>query len=138
MDISTLDQLKDAVHGVALRIGASPFFVILLEGELGAGKTTFTQTLGALLGATDVQSPTYSLLRTHDLPDGRQLHHLDLYRVEHREELEVAGVMDLFWSREGIFVVEWPRFLEDVLPGAPVIHCLLELHSDGSRILTLR
>lgn len=134
--ITTLDELSAVAKKIAADIAKRPRAVILLEGDLGAGKTTLTQMLGKELGLEGLQSPTYSLLRSYDLAAGGTLHHLDLYRVEAREELDVAGITELLQG-DGIFVIEWPRFLEDLLHGAYVLHCRLELHHDGTRLLTL-
>lgn len=137
-DITTREQLAEVVRELLARMQTADFAILLLEGDLGAGKTTLAQEMGKQLGVEGIQSPTYTLLRTHDMTDGRQLHHLDLYRVQAREELEVAGVTELLLQGQGLFIIEWPRFLEDILPLCPcVLHCTLALAADGTRSLTL-
>jgi tRNA threonylcarbamoyladenosine biosynthesis protein TsaE len=89
--------------------------IILLHGDLGAGKTCFVQGLGqGLRVKQEVVSPTFTLVNTYD---GRlQLHHLDFYRVEPGADLEDIGVsamLDEVWDREAVLVVEWP---EPLLP----------------------
>jgi tRNA threonylcarbamoyladenosine biosynthesis protein TsaE len=87
--------------------------VVLLEGELGAGKTTFTRGLGEGLNAKGtVQSPTFVLARTHRTEAGPQLVHVDAYRLGSALELDD---LDIDFARS-IVVIEWPRdFLDSQL-----------------------
>ena len=126
--------LKAAAAYLYEQVQDASFAIVLLSGDLGAGKTTLTQEVAHLFGLEGISSPTYSVLKSYDLPDGREMHHLDLYRTVSREELEVAGIMELFWKERGIFFVEWPKFLEDVLPHVPkILHVTCTLHPDGRR-----
>ena len=86
---------------------------MLLEGELGAGKTTFTRGLGEGLNAKGtVQSPTFVLARTHRTAAGPQLVHVDAYRLGSAVELDD---LDIDFARS-IVVIEWPRdFLDSQL-----------------------
>lgn len=78
--------------------------LIQLDGELGAGKTTFTRGLGAALGAREpVTSPTFVLARVHPTASGTPLIHVDAYRLATAVEVED---LDLDWEN-GIVVVEW-------------------------------
>lgn len=79
--------------------------VVLLYGELGAGKTAFTQGVGRGLGvAATVNSPTFTILKEYA---GRlPLYHFDLYRIEDPGELEMLGFADYF-AGDGISVIEW-------------------------------
>lgn len=83
--------------------------VILLEGDLGAGKTTFTKGLAKALGIEDeVTSPTFTILNVYE--DGRlRLNHLDMYRVESADELSELGIEDCF-DDESVTVIEWNKF----------------------------
>jgi tRNA threonylcarbamoyl adenosine modification protein YjeE len=87
--------------------------VVLLEGELGAGKTTFTRGIGEGLNAKGtVQSPTFVLARTHRTEAGPQLVHVDAYRLGSAVELDD---LDIDFERS-IVVIEWPRdFLDSQL-----------------------
>lgn len=87
--------------------------VVLLEGELGAGKTTFTRGIGEGLKAKGtVQSPTFVLARTHRTEAGPQLVHVDAYRLGSAVELDD---LDIDFERS-IVVIEWPRdFLDSQL-----------------------
>jgi len=93
-----------------------PKDVILLEGDLGAGKTTFTKGLAKGLGIeTVIKSPTYTLIREYT--KGRlPLYHMDVYR------LEDVGGDDLGFEEylygNGVSVIEWAKFIEEELPDA--------------------
>lgn len=83
--------------------------VVLLTGELGAGKTTFVRGVAQGTGSTaPVASPTFQLVRVY--PGRVQLAHVDLYRVEHSDELSDLGLGEL--SEQGAVVVEWGERLD--------------------------
>ena len=83
--------------------------ILLLDGDLGAGKTTFTKGLASSLGIeATVTSPTFTLMKTYK--DGRLcLYHFDLYRVKNPEELEELGFDDYF-DCGGVCVIEWNKY----------------------------
>lgn len=93
--------------------------VICLFGDLGARKTLLTQGIAASLGITSaVTSPTFTLIQEYTaLREGQSLRliHMDLYRLEHPEEVEVIGVEDAFQA-DAICIIEWPEIAHDVLP----------------------
>ena len=97
-----------------------PRDMIVLAGEMGTGKTTFTQSFGRALGITDlITSPTFNLL--HNYGSGRMsLHHADLYRLERTGELEDLGLDDLQDSG-GVIAVEWGDIVGDELGDALVL-----------------
>ena len=91
--------------------------VVHLDGELGAGKTTFVRALLVACGAAGrVRSPTYSLIESYAL-DGRAAHHLDLYRIADPGELEWLGLGEHPDDRDLVFV-EWPQRGGSALPAA--------------------
>lgn len=83
--------------------------IILLDGDLGAGKTTFTKGLAKALDVEDeVTSPTFTILNVYE--DGRlKLNHLDMYRVESADELQELGIEDCF-DDDSVTVIEWNKF----------------------------
>jgi tRNA threonylcarbamoyladenosine biosynthesis protein TsaE len=102
--------------------------LILLQGELGAGKTTLVRGLLRAAGHTGpVPSPTYTLVEPYEI-DGRRLFHLDLYRLADAEELEYLGWRDM----EGaIALVEWPERAPELAARADLVIRLA--HADGGR-----
>ncbi len=97
--------------------------VILLEGQLGAGKTTFARALLGALGVGErIKSPTYSLIESYRVGD-LCIHHLDLYRIADAEELEWLGLPDLL-DETSLIVVEWPERGAGALPPADLRLCL--------------
>ena len=96
--------------GEKLAATLKPGAVLALYGDLGSGKTTFTQGLAKGLGITGrIQSPTFVLMRDYDLPakDNSQLHHLDLYRLQSDKELKSLNLNELVNEETSIFVIEW-------------------------------
>lgn len=88
--------------------------IILFFGGLGAGKTTFTKSLGEALGVNDtVHSPTFTLIHEHT--GRKKLNHIDLYRLDSQEEINNIGFDEYLYS-DGITVVEWTEKLGDFLP----------------------
>lgn len=92
-----------------------PGDVVCLEGDLGAGKTTFTQGLSAALGARRaVTSPTFCLVVEHPT-DKFLLVHMDLYRLHDADDVLAIGWED-YLSRGAVLFVEWPDRAEDLIP----------------------
>ena len=125
--IALADADATRVLGARLAALLRPRDVVLLEGDLGAGKTELARgCIQALAGAAiEVPSPTFNLLLTYDTPAGN-VWHFDLYRVERPEELEELGVDEAF--ADGISLVEWP----DRLPVPPRDALRVTLRHDGT------
>ncbi|MCM3088443.1 tRNA (adenosine(37)-N6)-threonylcarbamoyltransferase complex ATPase subunit type 1 TsaE [Bhargavaea ginsengi] len=103
--------------------------VITLEGDLGAGKTTFTQALAKGLGVRrTVSSPTFTILKQYE---GRlPLNHLDVYRLADSEE--DLGWEELFYG-DAVSVVEWAQYIEEELPKERLDIEIRRLGGDGRR-----
>jgi tRNA threonylcarbamoyladenosine biosynthesis protein TsaE len=108
--------------------------VLTLAGDLGAGKTTFTQGLGRGLGVKEpVSSPTFTIIKEYD--DGRiPLYHMDIYRLGEGALHEDLGYDDYFYG-EGVAVVEWAHFLAELLP-EDRIELTIRTREDGGRELS--
>ena len=90
--------------------------ILLLKGNLGAGKTTFTQFLLKNLGSEDeVNSPTYSIVNEYNSPKGK-IYHFDLYRLKNIEEVYDIGIEE-YLDNAFLCVIEWPEVYEDELYG---------------------
>lgn len=105
---------------------------IVLNGDLGTGKTTLTQGLGKGLGIKQlVKSPTYTLIREYD--DGRvPLYHMDVYRLE-GSSMDLG--LDEYFESQGICVVEWGQLIVDELPNQYLNIDLIRENDDARKIL---
>ena len=116
--------------------------VVLLHGDLGAGKTTLTQGIAEALGVAGVtQSPTFTLVTEHPatLASGESvtLYHLDLYRLADPEELGDIGWDEMIAPANGVTVVEWPERAGEWLPGRYTLVTITYIDPD-TREVTLR
>lgn len=102
-------------YGKAVGEKAAQGEVYSLTGDLGVGKTVFTQGVAAGLGITEpVSSPTFTIL--HSYEEGRiPLYHFDVYRIGDVEEMEEIGYEDCFYG-EGVCLVEWADLVREILP----------------------
>ena len=104
-------------YEIGKKIGqeAVPGQVICLYGNLGVGKTVFTQGVAAGLGITEpVSSPTFTIVQIYE--EGRlPFYHFDVYRIGDIEEMEEIGYDDYFFGK-GICLIEWAELIEEILP----------------------
>lgn len=112
IEINNLEELEKL--GIKLGSLLEKKDIICLNGDLGAGKTTFTQAIGKGLGVTEyITSPTFTIINEYQ---GRlSLYHFDIYRLGDEEELDLLGAQDYFYS-EGVCVIEWANNAENILP----------------------
>lgn len=112
--IVTVNEEETIKFAKKLTTYLEPGMLIILEGDLGAGKTTFTKGIGEGLGITRIiKSPTYTIVREYT--DGKMpLYHIDLYRLD-EDEVEDLG-LDEYFLGDGLSVVEWPSVAPDELP----------------------
>ena len=106
--------------------------VIVLSGELGAGKTAFTKALAAALGVKEtVLSPTFTMVKEYK-GENLSLYHFDLYRIEDAAELEELG-LDEYFSSDAVTVIEWNKLDFSDFPGK-VIEISIDYISPESRL----
>ena len=105
--------------GYELGQHAKPGQVFTLVGDLGVGKTVFTQGFAAGLGIQEpVNSPTFTIVQEYD--DGRlPLYHFDVYRLGDVDEMDEIGYEDYFYG-EGICLIEWSERIREILPEHPI------------------
>lgn len=99
--------------------GAGVSEVYCLNGDLGVGKTVFTQGFAAGLGITEpVNSPTFTIVQQYD--NGRlPFYHFDVYRIGDISEMDEIGYEDCFYG-DGVSLVEWSNLIEEILPESAV------------------
>ena len=106
--------------------------LILLSGDLGAGKTTLTKGIAAGLGAAredDVTSPTFTLV--HKYEGSTRVYHVDLYRIEDLHDFETLGLEDLF-AEQAVVIVEWPDRMK-LRTDWPIVRIQLEHVAEDTR-----
>ena len=115
MIIETHDPEETFEVGRKIGMNAKPGQIYTLTGDLGVGKTVFTQGVAAGLGITEpVNSPTFTIIKEYE--DGRlPFYHFDVYRIGDLEEMEEIGYDDYFFG-QGICLIEWAELIEEILP----------------------
>lgn len=112
IDIENQKELEDIAYKLGSLVKSGD--LICMAGDLGAGKTTFTQSFAKGLGVDDyITSPTFTLINEYE---GRiPLYHFDVYRINHVSEMEDLGYEEYFYG-EGVCVIEWASLIEEILP----------------------
>lgn len=115
MIIHTYSEEETRALGERMGRAAAAGQVISLTGDLGTGKTVFTQGFAAGLGITEpVNSPTFTIIQIYE--GGRiPLYHFDVYRIGDVEEMEEIGYEDYFYG-DGVCLIEWAQLIEPILP----------------------
>lgn len=108
---------REETFALGRKMGAAarPGQVIALSGDLGAGKTVFTQGFAAGLGITEpVTSPTFTIQQIYE-GGSLTLYHYDVYRIEDPSEMEEIGYEEAFYG-DGVTLIEWAGMIEELLP----------------------
>ena len=131
------DLEATAAAGAKLSKTLEPGCIVMMEGDLGSGKTTLCKNICASLGVPInlVTSPTYTMVNMYSYDLG-VIHHLDLYRLEDQKELEDFDYEDLI-AVDGFTLVEWPKLLRPLIDTQKVLNININYVSDGSRELIL-
>lgn len=128
--ISQLEDIPSAAKQILGIIGSCR--IVLLKGNLGAGKTTLTQQIVATLGHTgSTSSPTYSLVNEYEGDDG-PIYHMDLYRLNDLDEAYDIGIEDYLYSGNYCFI-EWPELIMDLIKGESFVQMNIKQMDDGGR-----
>lgn len=128
--LKTLDDTRRAAERIAKKIDIGD--IILLKGEMGAGKTTITKTIVKALGSDAyVTSPTFAIMNVYKAPE-MAIYHFDLYRLTKSMDIDTLGLDDYLYDGDAISLIEWPEAIENEFKDAKKI----SLIKDGeSRIL---
>lgn len=133
--VNSVDSLKPiAVELLAL---LSESHIVALEGQMGAGKTTFVQQVLKSMGVEELDgSPTYSLINQYESTFYGTVYHLDLYRLNSLEEIFDIGIEELLYQK-CICLIEWPEKMIELLPDN-TIWVYLRVEEDLSRTITIK
>lgn len=135
IELKSLDDTQRFAEWLVKQIDRGQ--VICLVGDLGAGKTTFTQFLCKALGVDDyVTSPTFNLMNSYSgvlNGDSIEIHHFDVYRIFDADEMLEIGFDDFLYG-DGISIVEWANQVSDLIPNDS-IWITITLTLDGKRVL---
>lgn len=128
MKIKTMTSLQDSeAFAIQLANLLFPGSLITMTGDLGAGKTTITKSIGKALGVKrTINSPTFTILKSYKGTNVR-LHHIDAYRLEGISQ--DLGFEEIFEDEDSITIVEWPQYLEDYLP-TDRLHLTIKIDGD--------
>ena len=115
MTIESFSPEDTFALGKSIGEKAQPGQIYTLEGDLGTGKTVFTQGIAQGLGITEpVNSPTFTIVQIYE--EGRiPLYHLDVYRIGDISEMDEIGYEDYFYG-DGVCLIEWANLIEELLP----------------------
>lgn len=115
MIYETMSPRETFALGEKIGQGARPGQIICLNGDLGVGKTVFTQGVAKGLGIDEsVNSPTFTIIQVYE--EGRlPLYHFDVYRIGDPEEMYEIGYEDYFFG-EGVCLIEWSELIEELVP----------------------
>lgn len=108
--------------------------VLTFYGDLGAGKTTLIKAMTKTLGIDEANSPTFSLINEYLDNNGAKVYHMDLYRLESKEEAMDIGIEDYLFSGN-LVMIEWPQVIEPLLEEHLKIS--ISRRGDGSRMVSL-
>ena len=113
--IETYSAEETAELGRRMGLEAKPGEVYTLVGDLGVGKTVFTQGIALGLGITEaISSPTFTIVQVYE--EGRMpFYHFDVYRIGDIEEMDEIGYEDYIYG-EGVSLIEWANLIEEILP----------------------
>ena len=132
---SDLPQLAQEVLRAAKDVHLDRAVIIALHGDLGAGKTTFVQSLAATLGVTEhVTSPTFTIMKGYETTDDvfQTLIHMDAYRIDDESELAPLRFNEILQTPRTLFCIEWAEKITGALP-TNIIHLTLNGVDENTR-----
>ncbi len=132
--IFTLDQIQEVAQTI---IDQKSSKIVLLNGEMGAGKTTLIKNIAKALGVTEAtSSPTFSLVNEYQSTSGEVLYHFDVYRIKDENEAMAIGIEDYLYSGNWCFI-EWSEKIPNLIPEHHIVIELTVLEN-GKRKLIIK
>ena len=135
-ELTTHSSEETIERGREIGARLKPRVLVLLSGELGAGKTTLTKGIVSGIGAAaedEVTSPTFTLVHRYD--KRVRVYHVDLYRISGLHDLETLGLEDVF-SEDAVVIVEWPDKLT-LRVDWPIVRIQLEHVAEDTRRISI-
>ena len=118
-NMNDLEKVSEEVLSAISQLSVEGAAVLALDGELGTGKTTFTQSLARKLGVEEfITSPTFVIMKNYQTkhPLFKELVHVDAYRLESVEELKVLGFERMIKNKDYLICIEWASKVKEILP----------------------
>lgn len=135
------NDLSKIADDLLLYVRENNLNIILLKGELGAGKTTLTKKIAKRLGIKcNVSSPTFVIMREYEINNDYnfdKLIHIDAYRMHDEKDLRVFDLNDVLKNKSSLVVIEWPDRFEKLLSKFDYIECNLNIKDDKIRNITV-
>ncbi len=138
MIIKSLGELDDLAGKILDNLHIN---VLALSGDLGVGKTTFTQLLLKRLGVIEkVTSPTFVILKKYDIDfkNYKKVWHMDCYRLEDVKELEVLDFQEIIKDKEALIIIEWAEKIKEAIPADAFWMRFSHGEREGERIIEIK
>ncbi len=134
---------REILYSKASQIGISKnAFVLLLSGDLGAGKTTFIQGFLRGLGiGKKITSPTFVLIKTYKLKNLKTyklIHHIDCYRIHKPKDIKGISIKEILKNPQNIVLIEWPERIRRILPKNVIMIKLKYGKKENERIMSIK
>ncbi len=127
-----LNETSEIAKAVSKKVKAGD--IILLTGDLGAGKTAFTRLLCEKIGVEDVvSSPSFTIVKEYNAVNFK-IYHIDLYRLSSDDELIEIGFEEIVNDSQSLKIIEWPELGEDYYSGFNIIKINVGIMDDDSRV----
>lgn len=110
---ATLKETQELAHEISLKVMDGN--IILLNGEMGSGKTQFVRFLCSSLKVKDrVSSPSFIIMNKYETSEGLEIFHFDFYRLTDMRDLEEIGLFEILESKKGLVIVEWANMFKSL------------------------
>jgi tRNA threonylcarbamoyladenosine biosynthesis protein TsaE len=145
-ELHSPEEMQQFGFGFASKLNGGD--IVLLHGDLGAGKTTLTKGIAQYFGIDEVVSPTFTLMQEYKIEDFqpkagpplaerlkiKRLLHVDTYRLDSEDQLIDIGIEDYLGEKNTICIIEWPEKMEKLLENKKVVNVVIE-HLQNGRLV---